>query len=176
MVATLIAMTPNRAIPRTASMAAMRSEGAIGPVRDASRSWNWALTDCNIAISNLAPTWESVHCTITTAGPSVAVRLTRPTNCYQPESWPILLTASIAQFDPKPSRATEQRHAAKTRRLLPAASHETISVPGCCHDFLRPYAAPEIRLGNALGRAVAQAPPQQFEGYGRRLLARGLPQ
>src|SRR5258708_7597523 len=64
MVVTLIAMTPNRAIPRTVSMAAMRSEGAIGPVRDASPSWNWALIDCNIAISHLVPTWESVHCTI----------------------------------------------------------------------------------------------------------------
>ena len=30
-VATLIAMTPNRAMPRTMSIAAMRSEGAIGP-------------------------------------------------------------------------------------------------------------------------------------------------
>src|SRR5947209_3193508 len=60
MVATFIAMTPNRATPRTVSIAAMRSEGAIGPVRDAPPSWNWALTGCNMAISYLAPTWEFV--------------------------------------------------------------------------------------------------------------------
>src|SRR5258708_10108801 len=53
MVATLIAMTPNRAMPRTISIGAMRSEGAIGPARDASSCWNWALIDCDLAISFL---------------------------------------------------------------------------------------------------------------------------
>src|SRR5437899_3111314 len=64
MVVTLIAMTPNRAMPRTISIAAMRSEGAIGPARDASSRWNWALTDFDIANSFLAPTQEPVRGTI----------------------------------------------------------------------------------------------------------------
>jgi hypothetical protein len=54
-VTTLIAMTPNRAMPRTMSIAAMRSEGAIGPALEVASSWSWALPDCNVAISFLAP-------------------------------------------------------------------------------------------------------------------------
>jgi len=37
-------------------------------------------------------------------------------------------------IDPKPTRAAEQERAAKTRRLLPAESYDTIQVP-ICHDF-----------------------------------------
>ena len=51
---------------------------------------------------------------------------------------------------PKPTRVAEQRHTAKTRRLLPAASCDTIQVLRC-HDVLMPYAAPEFCLGKAIG-------------------------
>src|SRR4051812_29812662 len=44
-VATLIAITPKRAMPRTISIAAMRSDGAIGPARAAASSCGRALAN-----------------------------------------------------------------------------------------------------------------------------------
>jgi hypothetical protein len=63
-------MTPNRAMPRTMSIAAMRSEGAIGPVLEAASSWNWALADCTIAISFLAPLYRFARCTTSDKAPA----------------------------------------------------------------------------------------------------------
>jgi hypothetical protein len=54
------------------------------------------------------------------------------------------LTAMEKQYPAAPT------HAATTRRLLPATSHDTIPMPNC-HHVQRLYAAPEIRLGNAVG-------------------------
>src|SRR5258708_6707703 len=47
-------MTPNRAMPRTMSIAAMRSAGAIGPAWEAASRWNWALADGTMALSFFA--------------------------------------------------------------------------------------------------------------------------
>ncbi len=44
---------------------------------------------------------------------------------------------SFSGFDPKRTRATEQRHAAKARRLLSAVSYDTIQAPFFC-DFWMP--------------------------------------
>ena len=58
-----------------------------------------------------------------------------------------LAFVSAEASDPKPTRATEQRHAAKAWRLLPAVSYDTIQAPfsvtsGClCH------------VGNILGKS-----------------------
>ena len=45
---------------------------------------------------------------------------------FQGQSGSHMLALSFSGFDPKPARLTERPHAAKTRRLLPAASYDTI--------------------------------------------------
>src|SRR6201984_150705 len=62
-------------------------------------------------------------------------------------------------IDPKPARLTERPHAAKTRRLLPAASYDTIQVLGFMIYGCLCHVENMLGRGDRISGCSTNAPP-----------------